>query len=395
MGHYSSSCPNERRQQASDTQALLAGGVEYEDYDEELSFQLANIHQEPPPMSANVHHQGAEVSKNWILLDNQSSVDVFCNSKLLKNVRKTNKVMNIKCNAGVTRTDMIGDLPGYGEVWYYERGIANILSLSRVEEKYRITYDSAEEKQFIVHKENGAKRRFKQAKSCLFYLDVTDASNNTDGTEGVGTVLVNTVAANKTKYTNAVYKQATLARKLQNIIGRSSARSYPEIVESNLLKDCPVVRADVIAAKDIFGPNLGSLKGKTVRHTGDRVRPEFEQVPVEIMERYRDVMICIDIMFVNKIPFLVTISRHIKFGTVEAIKSRKHKVNVQRLYAARGFRVKHGHVDNEFEPLRGDLLDIGVHLNVVSNDEHVPEVERQIRTIKERTRCIYNTVPFK
>jgi hypothetical protein len=46
--------------------------------------------------------------------------------------------------------------------------------------------------------------------------------------------------------------------------------------------------------------------------------------------------------------------------------------NVQRLYAARGFRVKHGHVDNEFEPLRGDLLDIGVHLNVVSNNEHVP-----------------------
>jgi hypothetical protein len=119
------------------------------------------------------------------------------------------------------------------------------------------------------------------------------------------------------------------------------------------------------------------------------------------MECYRDVTLCINIMFVNKIPFLVTISRHIKFGTVEAIKSRQHKVilavikNVKRIYTACGFRVKHGHVDNEFEPLRGDLLDIGMQLNVVSNDEHVPEIERQIRTIKERTRCVYNTLPFK
>ena len=34
-------------------------------------------------------------------------------------------------------------------------------------------------------------------------------------------------------------------------------------------------------------------------------------------------------------------------------------------------------------------------LNTVSNDEHVPEAERYIRTVKGRTRSIYNTVPFK
>jgi hypothetical protein len=36
-----------------------------------------------------------------------------------------------------------------------------------------------------------------------------------------------------------------------------------------------------------------------------------------------------------------------------------------------------------------------MELNVVSNDEHVPEVERYIRTVKERTRCMYNSVPFR
>jgi hypothetical protein len=40
-------------------------------------------------------------------------------------------------------------------------------------------------------------------------------------------------------------------------------------------------------------------------------------------------------------------------------------------------------------------MDDKVNLNVVSNSEHVPEIERHIRTVKERTRCMYNTVPFK
>ena len=35
-----------------------------------------------------------------------------------------------------------------------------------------------------------------------------------------------------------------------------------------------------------------------------------------------------------------------------------------------------------------------VQLNVTSNDEHVPEIERYIRTVKERARCIWNTMPF-
>jgi hypothetical protein len=197
-------------------------------------------------------------------------------------------------------------------------GIANILSLSKVEDKYRITYDSAEEKQFIVHKEDGEKRCFKTSANGLFYLDVKEAS---------GTVLVNTVEDNKSRYMNRDYTQATLAKKLQNIIGCPSARTFLGIVEKNLLKDCPVVRKDVLlAADDIFGPNVESLKGKTVRQGGIHVNPEYHQVPIPIMEKCRKVTLCIDIMFVNKLPILVTISRDIKFGTVEAIKSRKHKV---------------------------------------------------------------------
>jgi hypothetical protein len=119
------------------------------------------------------------------------------------------------------------------------------------------------------------------------------------------------------------------------------------------------------------------------------------------MEKYRDVTICADIMFVNKIPFLVTISRGIKIGMVETLANRKQPTvvaafkSVKGIYARQGFRVRLAHMDNEFAPMWGNLLDICIDINGVSNDEHVPEVERYIHTVKERMRCIYNTVPFR
>ena len=44
--------------------------------------------------------------------------------------------------------------------------------------------------------------------------------------------------------------------------------------------------------------------------------------------------------------------------------------------------------------MRGPLSAHGVSLNIVAAHEHVPEIERFIRTVKERTRETYNSLPF-
>ena len=51
-------------------------------------------------------------------------------------------------------------------------------------------------------------------------------------------------------------------------------------------------------------------------------------------------------------------------------------------------------MDGEFVPLRGGLAEIGITLNETSRDEHVGDIESYIRTVKERMRAIYNTMPF-
>jgi hypothetical protein len=108
-------------------------------------------------------------------------------------------------------------------------------------------------------------------------------------------------------------------------------------------------------------------------------------------------------MFVNRIPFLVTISKHIKFGTFEVLANRSNKTliaalkNVFRLFRQRGFQVTVAEADPEFAPMKDAIAGddaLQAHLNCCSEDEHVPQIERRIRTIKERVRCIVNTVPF-
>jgi hypothetical protein len=106
-------------------------------------------------------------------------------------------------------------------------------------------------------------------------------------------------------------------------------------------------------------------------------------------------------MYVSKIAFLVTISRHLKFATIDMLANRQEEtvakslIQVMRLYGSRGFLVRMTHADKEFEVLRGRLADAGSGLNVCSNAEHIPEVERFIRTVKERAHCMYNSVPFQ
>jgi hypothetical protein len=108
----------------------------------------------------NIDEHG-RVPKTWVLLDNQSTVDVFHNAALLKNIRSSTQYMDIHCNAGVTSTNLVGDFPGYGTVWYHPQGIANILSMSRVKAQgYHITYDSNKGNEFCVHKPDGTIRNF-------------------------------------------------------------------------------------------------------------------------------------------------------------------------------------------------------------------------------------------
>eukprot|EP00957_Ditylum_brightwellii_P000475 36480-Ditylum_brightwellii.AAC.1 len=101
-----------------------------------------------------------KIDPSWILLDSQSTVNVFCNAALLVNIRAAKHSLDIYCTAGRSTTNMIGNLPVFGTVWLYEDGITNILSLSKEAEKFTIIFDSSDGQGFLVHKPDGTVRSF-------------------------------------------------------------------------------------------------------------------------------------------------------------------------------------------------------------------------------------------
>ena len=134
------------------------------------------------------------------------------------------------------------------------------------------------------------------------------------------TVLVNTVDYNISKYSEREYTRAILAQKLQQKIALPSHRYLVKVVEDKVqMLNCPLNRDDFRGAEDIWVGGLGCLKGKTPRQKMPHIRGEILLLPTNILERYESVALAGDIMFINGIRFINTISRHVKFMTEEHI----------------------------------------------------------------------------
>ena len=205
------------------------------------------------------YQTSGEIPKTWVLLDSQSTVDIFCNPHMLRNIRRTSEGMRIHCNAGSRLTNLVGNLPGYGTVWYNPNAIANILSLRQVQHRYHISYDSSH-RRFIITKPSGKEFVFQESEGGLHYLDTMQQQNQWQQ----GHVFsITTVWDNKKNFTNNDYLRAIRARELQVMVGCPSDKDFMKILMTSSLPMCPVTPRDVLIANELFGPDVGALKARS------------------------------------------------------------------------------------------------------------------------------------
>jgi hypothetical protein len=104
--------------------------------------------------------------------------------------------------------------------------------------------------------------------------------------------------------------------------------------------------------------------------------------------------------FVKRIPFLLTVSKHLQFDTVNTLSDRRNDTNMSalrrvfRTYRQRGFQIILVKADREFEHLDTRIAGLGAQLNCCNEDEHVPEIDRYIRTVKEHVAVMFMMSPF-
>ena len=135
---------------------------------------------------------------------------------------------------------------------------------------------------------------------------------------------------------------------------------------------------------------------KTVRKKPECVHGETRSVPMDFYKLHHFVTLTADIMIVNGVPFLTTLSRKIKLRTVEHIQSRtvaslsKALTKVLKLYARGGFTVNLIMMDGEFAKLESSF-DI-VEINTTAAREH--EVFERSKNVDDQFRLSYLTLLY-
>lgn len=118
-------------------------------------------------------------------------------------------------------------------------------------------------------------------------------------------------------------------------------------------------------------------------------------IPQEIVDLNRFVTIVANVMFVCGLPFLISLSRRIRFVTLTAGELCAEIKSILKLYKRAGFVIQNAVMDNEFELLKERLLNY-FEVNITAKNEHLMgEIERKIRHTKDGSRTVKASFPFK
>ena len=113
-----------------------------------------------------------------------------------------------------------------------------------------------------------------------------------------------------------------------------------------------------------------------------------------IIERYGMAILGFDILHINNLPFIIAVSKHIKYfqciGTSNKSAATFLAV-IQKIksdYMIRSFIIKMIYADRVFESCKTKMSEQRMTLYCCDTNLHVPFIERGIRFVKERIRCV-------
>lgn len=209
-------------------------------------------------------------------------------------------------------------------------------------------------------------------------------------------VLVTTVKANEANYSKSEVARARRARSLQEILNVPTP-ILAQMLRQGSIKGCDLMPRDVWLADQIYGKSVSELKGKMTNAKPDAVR--IDTVPIHIE---RDLILSVDILFVNGFPFLLSIDDRMGYLLVRKLSSRQLTQLQKAIDYVIGKYKSHGHSIKVVlsDPERGVVAlesylgAKGIRIDVAGTGQHVLVAERKIRQLKEHSRAQNSRQPF-
>ena len=107
----------------------------------------------------------------------------------------------------------------------------------------------------------------------------------------------------------------------------------------------------------------------------------------------------INVLHINKRPYIIAISKHIKYIQCLATQNKNVETFLSTIkrfkldYMIQGFVVKTIYADRAFKTCKTGLSEQSITLVCCDTNSHVPFIKRAIRFVKARVRCVQSMLP--
>jgi hypothetical protein len=336
--------------------------------------------------------------------DTLSSVHLQSNRELVTNIRITGRRVRVRGLNGSIVLDKVADMKGAGEVYFWEGGNVNLLSIGKMmrdgakrttsPDGDTDTFEFADGTVFVF-------RRVKELTEEDHQLDVyvCDMREEVELVSETAFVMGSTgiVEENERLYTKKDVERAYEVMRVWKNLNNPGQATFSRMLVRGTVRGVEGSPEDVKRGIRIAGRPLPIIRGRT---KNSKVRTSH---PVPIYRTIDKLLVMrIDIMFVNGLMFLVSIVAPLLLGMANFIIRKSAAVvhtalrAMMSACAAAGFVISDIVCDGEgaISKLRVELEEKGIQVHVAGKGTHVPEAEERVRTYKEGVRGVLSTLPF-
>jgi len=372
-----------------------------------------------------------------VLLDNQSTVDLFHNPNLLNNIRDLEHPQEVSgLGDHIVTARKCGDLRYFGTVLYAPDAGVNVISYAKasINEAFQLGYVGRPTNKFWLL---ASDRLFTFKRCGLNYVcnmctnkptspplerhsafpvlyekpeqpteppdtasAVTIASPNKPSVISslLKHPLYRTVAESEARCTKREVASARRAGNFLALIGYPSIARAVEAIKAGAFTDLDFTIGDLHRFVRIYGPVIAALKGKTRTYKPEII--PFELVPRTVQEGQK---LHLDLMFVEGDPYLISVSKPLSLGMITHLGGSKSApvvqaalLNIINVYKRHGFRILIVSSDEEgsIRAFEATLSAMGIQLQLLAAGTPDTPVERLVQTVKNGARCTIFTLPY-